>query len=102
MRNKGNLGGHKAAPSSAARTLPITPHMLLFLLYNFIYFVPLFYVYLWGYGEDSAANILKISGHEMWQIMWLYLAGITSFTLGTKARGALHWSLGGRIRLAWN
>src|ERR1035437_9496618 len=101
MRKRGKFGGNKlTAPK--VKCPPITPHTLLFLLYNFIYFVPLFSVYIWGYGEDGAGNILSvISSHEMWEITWLYLAGIISFVLGTKARNVLQWCLAGRTRSRW-
>ena len=41
-----------------ANRLPIAPHILFCLFYNLVYFVPLLLVYLLGYSEGGADEVL--------------------------------------------
>jgi hypothetical protein len=71
--------------SSSARTLTLAPHVLLFLFYNLLYFVPLFSVFVWGYSGGGAADSVAMDAATMGKVSVIYAAGIIAFLLGALA-----------------
>jgi hypothetical protein len=80
-------------------SLPLPPHVLFFLIYNLLYFLPLFAVFLWGYSEGGAADIADMGSSTMVRISCLYLTGACAFWVGSKIRRFLRWSIRGRVPL---
>lgn len=76
-------------------SLPVRPHVLFFIVYNALYFVPLFLVFFLGYYQSGVEEIVAISGTTMRRICLTYSAGIAAFTLGAYAPVFLHWSMRG-------
>jgi hypothetical protein len=83
-------------------TFPISPHLLFCLLYNLIYFVPLLLVYLLGYSEGGAEEVLGMSTSVMLRITALYATGFTAFAIGTQVRRFLYYALRGRYDTHWS
>lgn len=74
----------RATPSTDKQHLaaPFAPHLLLFGLYNVVYFVPLFLLFVWDYTNSQTANSLAMDAHTTLAICAVYLAGIAGFVLG--------------------
>ncbi len=59
------------------------PHLLFFGFYNLIYFLPLFLVFLWGYGRGGAADMVAMDAPTMLIVTFIYLVGVAAFALGS-------------------
>lgn len=66
----------------AGRLPAVPPHLLFFLLYNLLYFIPLFLVFLWGYRGGGAAAAVGMDTPTMRTVTELYVVGVLSFSLG--------------------
>jgi oligosaccharide repeat unit polymerase len=85
-------------PPRSFATLPVSPHVLLFIVYNALYFFPLLFVFLLGYEQGGIEEILAISGATMRRICFAYGSGIAAFVVGAYTPAFLSWSLKGRSR----
>jgi len=81
-------------------TLPVRPHVLFFLAYNALYFVPLLLIFFLGYYQSGVEDILAISGATMRGICLTYLLGIAAFVVGAYSPDFFSWSFKGRSRPA--
>jgi hypothetical protein len=75
----------KNRPEAGSRltTVPIAPHILFFWIYNFIYYVPLLVIYIWGYSEGSVAKAISLDSDSLKTITILYVEGLIAFSLGS-------------------
>ncbi|HZQ42558.1 MAG TPA: hypothetical protein VFA99_04870 [Acidobacteriaceae bacterium] len=80
----------------------LPPHVLFFLIYNLIYFVPIFVVFLWGYGGGGSEAISVMGTATMLKISAAYIAGTTAFLLGSALGPFLRWSVRGVSKQNWN
>lgn len=60
----------------------VPPHVVFFLLYNLIYFAPLFLVFLVGYSGGGAAAAVGMDTRTMRAVATLYGVGVLAFILG--------------------
>jgi hypothetical protein len=67
--------------------VPIAPHLLFFWLYNFIYFIPLIVIYIWGYSEGNAVQAIALDQESLRLISIIYAEGLIAFTAGSVAAG---------------
>lgn len=98
-RRDGSSSG--LSPNDPPRKLPFPPHIFFFLSYNFIYFTPLFLVFLWGYGSDAASQMAAFSKTTMFEIFIIYVAGIFSFIGGTQCTKFLRYIFGKKYISRW-
>jgi oligosaccharide repeat unit polymerase len=77
------MANNRAGTGSRLTTVPIAPHILLFWIYNLIYYVPLLVIYIWGYSEGDAAKEIALDLHSLSAITILYLEGLIAFSLGS-------------------
>jgi oligosaccharide repeat unit polymerase len=84
------------SPGDSFATLPLSPHVLFFLGYNALYFVPLLLVYFLGYEQSGVEEILAISSATMRNICLTYSSGIAAFVLGAYSPDFFSWSFKGR------
>jgi hypothetical protein len=68
---------------SGITTVPIAPHILFFWIYNFIYYVPLLVIYIWGYSEGNAVKEIALDPDSFSAITILYVEGLIAFSLGS-------------------
>ncbi len=101
MRNK-TSSNQQILTKRIANRLPLDPHILFCLLYNLIYFVPLLLVYLLGYSEGGADEVLGMGTPAMLRITGLYVIGFISFALGTQVKRFLYWMLRVKYKTNWN
>jgi hypothetical protein len=82
--------------------LPVAPHILFFLLYNLIYFLPMLLVYFLGYSEGGAEDVIGMGTTTMLRISGLYLTGFVSFLVGTRVSRFIGYGLGVKFNPTWN
>jgi hypothetical protein len=82
--------------------LPIAPHILFFLFYNLVYFLPLLLVYFLGYSEGGAEEVLGMSAPAMLRIGAMYLTGFVSFVIGSQVNRLTYFAFRGRSNQNWN
>jgi len=79
----------------------LPPHILFFLIYNSVYFLPLLAVYLWGYAGGGAEDISVMSTSTMILIGATYAAGTIGFLAGSAFEPFLNWSVRGGSAQGW-
>ena len=79
-----------------AAELPLRPHVLFFLVYNALYFIPLMVAYVVGYEEGGVGDVLLLRSSTLRQIWWIYLAGISAFLAGSFLPSFLSWCIKGK------
>ena len=64
------------------RPPPRSPHIVLFLSLNLFYYLPLLLVFLFGYEEGGAAQVVAFPANTMIEISVVYAIGMIAFVLG--------------------
>jgi hypothetical protein len=77
------MDNRRPGNGSRLTTVPIAPHILLFWIYNLIYYVPLLVIYIWGYSEGNAVKEIALDPHSLSAITILYVEGLIAFSLGS-------------------
>jgi hypothetical protein len=72
----------------------IPPHVVLFLIYNVLYFVPLIVSFLLGPEEAGVGDVLNISSKIIGEVCVIYGLGICAFLVGTYWRRLLGSCIG--------
>jgi hypothetical protein len=76
------LGRMKHKPREAIRSPSIPAHLLFFVFYNIVYFVPLLLVFLWGYSGGGAADAISMDASTMMSVTMIYIVAIAAFFAG--------------------
>jgi hypothetical protein len=101
MRDKAS-SNQQILTKRIANRLPLAPHILFCLFYNLIYFVPLLLVYLLGYSEGGADEVLGMGTPAMLRITGLYSIGFISFALGAQVKRFLYFILRVKYKTNWS
>ncbi len=83
------LSGHHRLEQ---RSVP--PHVVLFLIYNVLYFVPLIVSFLLGSREVGVGDVLSIPSKIIGEVCVIYSLGICAFLMGTYWRRLLGLCIG--------
>jgi hypothetical protein len=58
-------------------------------IYNAVYYLPILFAFVWGYGEGGVEDYIRFSTKTMVDITCIYLAGFFSFICGAKIGNVL-------------
>src|SRR5690242_19831631 len=83
------------------RASRVSPHSLIFLALNCLYFIPILGVFFFNYSEGGTITLADLDAMTLKRTIAVYLAGIIAFLLGSRTahKPALFLSNNDEVRI---